>query len=273
MVPLGAAFFVWIIRNRREFAGSHTFNVVLALLCFGMVKELGALNKEKSDSVNDLLKSASDYREKLGTENDDISAYEEHTSNVDQELSKMIRNSTGNEQKVYINLQKFANINSGVMISWQKAYDSVMNPRILDYSVLNQQQEIDYQINVLKHYQEQSNQYKSHAANMIDLFQNMNKDIPSDNKTLQGVMNGLIKKDSLQKPILNPLLDNHIDYSRHLIEMIEFLKANLGKWEYTNQEILFSNSQLEEKYTEIINKIAADEGQINELSDKLLEVI
>lgn len=271
--PLTAAFLVWFIKKRKEFAGSYTFNFVLALLCFGMVKELGALSKEKSKSVSDITKSASDYREKLRSENDEISAYKEHISNVDKELSKLISNSSGNEQKVYLNLQKFLNINSEVMISWENAYDSIMNPRILDYAVLNNQQEIEYQVSVLTYYQEQSRKYKSYATNMISLFQKMNKNIPSDNKTLQGVMKGMIKKDSLQKPVLNPLLDKHIDYSKHLIEMIEFLIANLGKWEYKNQEMLFTDANLEEKYIEITDKIAADEGLINELSDKLIEVI
>ncbi|MFS4469050.1 hypothetical protein [Maribacter sp. 2210JD10-5] len=273
IVPLIAALFVWLIRGRKEYAGTHTFNIVLALLCFGMIKEIGVISQEKSDSINEITKSVSEYKEKINNDGDAVSAYQEHSANFNEEISKMIRNSSGNEQKVYQNLQRFNSVNSSVMIAWQKAYDSVMEPRILDYSVLNNQKEFEYQIGVLQYYQEQSELYKSHFQNRKSLIEDLNKNIPKENQTLKGVMKGINKKDSVQKPIFRPFIDSHINYSNHLIEIVEFLNANNGKWEYQNDELIFDNSALEKEYSELIQKIVEDENQINEWTDKMIEVM
>jgi len=273
IIPLVFAFITWLIRGRKLYAGTYTFNVVLTLLCFGIIKEIGIQSQKQSDSINAITKSVSEYKEKINNEEDGLKAYEDHMANVDDGISKMIRNSTGNEQEVYKNLQKFTSINSTVMIDWQKAYDSVMAPRILDYSVLNSQEEFDYQIEVLKHYQKQSELYKNHFAKRKSIIIDLNKGIPKNNKTLIGVMKGISKKDSIQKPVFKPFIDSHISYGDNLIKIVEFLNQNIGKWKYENEELIFETTELESKYSELINKVAEDESQINEWTDKMIEVM
>lgn len=273
IIPLFFAFIVWLIKGKKPFAGTYTFNIVLVLMCFGMVKEIGAISKEKTDSVDSITKSVSEYKDKINNEEDGIDAYQEHIANVDDGISKMIRNSTGNEQEVYKNLQKFTSINSSVMIDWQKSFDSVAQPRILDYSILNSQAEFEYQIGVLKHYKKQSELYKSHFEKRKSILVDLNKNIPKGNLTLKGVITGINSKDSIQKPIFKPFIKSHIDYSNHLTEIVEFLQNNQGKWEYKNEELIFDNVGLEEKYSTLINLITEDENQINETTDKLIEVM
>jgi hypothetical protein len=273
IIPLFFAFIVWLIKGKKPYAGTYTFNIVLIVMCFGMVKEIAAISNEKKDSVDAITKSASEYRDKISNEEDGIKAYQEHIANVEDEISKMIRNSTGNEQEVYKNLQKFNSINSTVMIDWQKSVDSVAQPRILDYSLLNNQPEFKYQIEVLKYYKNQSEFYKNHFENRKLLFTELNKNIPKGNQTLKGVMTGIINKDSIQKPIFEPYIKSHIDYSDNLIEIVEFLKANQSKWDYKNDELKFSTAELENKYLALINRIVEDENRINELTDKLIKVM
>ncbi|MDO5978686.1 hypothetical protein [Flavivirga spongiicola] len=273
IIPLFFAFIVWLIKGKKPYAGTYTFNIVLVLMCFGMIKELGAISKEKTDSVEAITKSVSEYKDKINNEEDGIDAYQKHMANVDDGISKMIRNSTGNEQEVYRNLQKFTSINSAVMMDWQKSVDSIAQERILDYSLLNNQPEFKYQIGVLKYYKNQSELYKNHFENRKSILADLNKNIPKENLTLKGVMTGINKKDSTQKPIFEPFIKSHIDYSNDLLEIVEFLQDNQGKWEYKNDELTFSTVELEEKYSTLINKIAEDENQINELTDKLIEVM
>ena len=238
-----------------------------------MIREIGTASIEQSKSIDSITKSVSEYKEKINNEENGITAYEEHMSNVDDGISNMIKNTTGNEQEVYINLQKFTSINNEVMIVWQKAFDSVMQPRILDYSVLNSKQEFVYQIEVLKHYQEKSESYKNHFENRKSIIIDLNKNIPKNNKALIGVMRGINMKDSIQKPILKPFINSHLKYSSDLIKMIEFLDSNNGKWKYKNDELVFDNSALETEYLILINKIAEAENQINEWTNKMIEVI
>lgn len=273
IVPLIIALAVWFIRNRKYYAGTHTFNIVLTLLCLGMLSEIGAMSKERDASVEKITTSASDYKEKINNEEDATAAFEEHSSNVNEGISKMINNSSGNEQKVFIKLQEFSRINQKVMLDWQKSYDSVMRPRILDYSVLNTPDEFEYQTNVIKHYLENTRLYRGHFNNRKTILKQLFSGIPSENKTLIGVMTGINQKDSVQMPVVIPYADNHISYGNNLIKMLEFLKNSSREWEYQNNELIFESTEKEEIYLSIIEKIGQNETEINDLAEKLIEVL
>lgn len=262
-----------IIKGKKPYAGTYTFNGVLIFMCLGMMTEIGNINRERSEGVEALTNSISDYKDIIINEEDGLSAYQEHSANIDNGLSKIIANSTGNDQKVYQNLQKFTYINNAVMINWQKAFDSVSATRILDYSVLNNQAEFEYQIDVLEHYKEQSKLYRDHFYKRKSIIYDLNDNIPKSNLTLKGVMKGINNKDSIQKPIFKPFIQSHINYSENLIAMINFLQKNNEKWSYSDDEIIFDNTELEGKFNEIIDLIIEDEDQINELTDSLVEVI
>jgi len=273
IIPLIFALCVWLIKGKKEYSGTYTFNIILFLICFGMLKESDAINKETTDTVNLISKSVLEYKNSINNEDDGVSAYKNHIANVDEGIVTMIRNSSGNEQEVYRNLQKFISIYSSVMINWQNSFDSVMQPRILDYSVLNNRTEFEYQIDVLKHYKNQSELYKSTFEKRKSLIEDFNKDIPKGNLTLKGVMKGIKNKDSIQKPVFRPFINSHIEYSSNLIAVVEFLQIIEGKWEYKNEELIFNSVELEERYSTFFNKIEENENRINELSDKLIEVM
>jgi hypothetical protein len=273
LIPLIIAFVVWLVRGKKNLAGTNTFNIVLVFMCFGMLTENGTISKKKTDSINEISKSVSEYKSKIKNDEDVISAYQEHSTIVNDNLSKLIKNSTGNEQEIYRGLQKYTSINNSVMINWQKSYDSVLEPRILDYSILNNQTEFEYQIDVLKYYKKQSELYKNHFFKRKSLIADHFKNVPEENHLLIGIMKGINNKDSIQKPIFRPFIDSHITYSSNLIEMIEFLLEKKNEWQYKNDELIFNNLNLEEKFLSRINEIAEDENQINDLTEKLIEVM
>ncbi|WOD44244.1 stage II sporulation protein M [Hwangdonia lutea] len=273
LIPLIIAFIVWLIRGKKKFAGTYTFNIVLVFMTFGMITEIGEISKEKSEGVEAISNSVSELKGKINNEEDVVTAFKEHSTNVDDGLSKLIRNSTGNEQEVYINLRKFTRINNAVMIDWQSSYDSVMSPRILDYGVLKNSNEYDYQIGVLENYKSQSIKYKKHFENRISIIADLFKNIPKENQTLKGVMKGITKQDSIQMPIFKPFIKSHLSYSENLIELVDFLEKNKMQWIYENDELIFDNTELENKYLEIIDNVAKDEENINILSDKLIDVM
>lgn len=273
IIPLVFAFIVWLIKGKKPYAGTYTFNIVLILLCIGSIREIGTRSLKRTDSISAIKKSTLEYKKKINNDEDVTEAYKEHIGNVNDEISKIIKNSSGNEQEVYKNLQKFTVVNNSIMLEWQNAYDSVMLPRILDYSILNNQEEFNYQIKTLKQYKKQSQSYKNHFEKRKSIIVALNKSIPKDNQTLLGIMKGIDTKDSIQKPIFKPYINSHIKYADDLIELVEFLESNKGKWEYKNEELVFKSSSIEDEYLQMINKISEDESLINELTDKLIEVM
>lgn len=273
IIPLSLSLFVWLLRGRKEYAGTHTFNIVLALMCFGIVKELGAIRKDKNESVLEISQSYNELKDKLANDVDPNEAFNEHTKNIDNSLQKLINTSTGNEQKVYIKLKEFSEINIQVQVEWENSYDSVMNPRILDYSFLNSSDEFQYQKSVLKYYEKNSENFKRHFLERESLMTELFTGIPEGNTTLQGVIRGIKKKDSIQEPVIIPYLNHHISYSQNMIDLLDFMEKSSGKWIFENDELLFETIELEESYSGIIEKIAEDEDQINQLADKIVEVL
>lgn len=273
LIPLIFGLIVWFIRGKRKYSGTYTFNIVLTIAVFGMISEAGKANKEVSDSITEITNSVSDYREKIKNEEDAVEAFEEHSASVNENISNVIKNTNGNEQEVYIKLQEFSLLNQKVMIDWQKSYDSILSPRILDFSILNSPNEFDYQISVLKHYHKNSESYKDHFINRVDIVKELLKDIPSNNQTLIGVMKGINKQDSIQKPVVIPFINSHISYGKNLVEVLEFLSKHDGQWTYKDDELNFDTIELEEKYYDLINKAVEDEGLINKLTDKVIEVM
>src|SRR5690606_33787386 len=191
-------------QGRKMFAGTHTFNVVLGMLSIGMILEVSEMSQERTDGFEGMVESAKAYKEKVLNDEGSTDHFLEYTNEVDENLSKLIGNSLGNEQKVYLGLKDFLGINKEVMVDWQNSYDSVMEPRILDYSVLDTPREFQYQLEVLKKYLDESNRLKSHMINRRINLREFLKDIPPNNRTYMGVIRGFNIKDSVQMPIFIP---------------------------------------------------------------------
>ncbi len=273
IIPLIFALVVWLIRGRVPYAGTYTFNIVLAILCLGIVKEIGAISMERSNSIDEISKSVSSYKDSLSNNGDPDRAFDQYSSTFQKNLAKLINNSSGNEQEVYKKLLEFFTNNQVVMVEWQKSYDSVMNPRILDYSILNSSEELKYQVNVLEHYKVESESYKRNFITRKSRVKELFKNIPENNELLKGVMTGISKKDSVQKPVFVPLIDTHIEYSKNLISILDLLEKNGQSWTYDNGQLFFESEEIEDKFTSIIQKVIENEKIINELTDKLIEVM
>ena len=86
-------------------------------------------------------------------------------------------------------------------------------------------------------------------------------------------MRGLIKKDSLQKPIFVPYINAHIEYGQGIKEIVELLEKEEGKWNYENDILTFENSESQITYEKTLDKAIINEQVVDELSDKLIEIM
>lgn len=270
LVPLLLSILVWFIRGKKKFAGTYTFNIVLFFMTLGMIIEMVQLSRDKSNGLNAISTSVSELKDEINATGARVSAIAKYTANVDDALTNMIALSTGNEQKVYVKLREFNQTNIGVLLDWQRSYDSVMEPRILNYEVLKAPSEFEYQISVLEHYKAKSNNYLNHFEKRKPLLVTLFKDIPQENQTLKGIMREVNKQDSIQSPNFYPWIKSHLSYSENLIRLLNLLEKNNMNWTYENEKLIFNNTELENRYLEIIGNIADDEKNINVFADKLM---
>ena len=270
------AFLFWLILGRKENGGTTTFNIVLTLMLLGSISEFGQITKDRQKPIDDLQKAVSEYKENTLANPDSTDLnYNELSKNVKSSIDGLIKNSVGEERKVWLALKDFFRKSDSTNIEWNTAYNSFAEPRILDFNRLDNAEEFRFQKEIIQEYINQSKHFKSFVENRVDYLKEQTSGIDKSNKAYKGFIKGLNKKDSIQKPIFIPYINAHIEYGKGIKKIIELLESELGQWNYDNETetLIFENSEAETTYDEILNDAISNEEIVNELSDKLVEIM
>lgn len=276
LIPTLIALLFWLILGRKENGGTTAFNVVLTLMLMGSISEFGQIAKDRQKPIDDLQKAVSKYKEStLANPDSTGSNYNELSTNVKSSIDGLIKNSFGEERKVWLALKLFFRKSDSINTQWNKAYNSFSEPRILDFNKLNNPKEFEFQKQIIQEYINQSENFKSFVENRVEYLIEQTKTIDKKNKAYKGFIKGLTKKDSIQKPIFMPYINAHIKYGQGMKKIIELLENERGKWSYDNknQTLIFENSKTQTTYENILNKVVTNEEIVNKLSNKLLEIM
>ena len=274
LFPSLFAFLFWFILGRKENGGTTTFNVVLSLMLLGSISQFGRIAKDRQKPIDTIQKAITDYKENTLTNPDSTDLnYATLSSNIKNSIDDLVKTSIGEERKVYVVLKEFFKKSDSTSLEWSKAYNAFNEPRILDFNQLNNQEEYEFQKNVIQAYIDQSHNFKYFIENRIDYIKNQSKNIDKSHASYIGFMRGMTKKDSVQTPIFVPYINGHIAYGEGIKEIVEILEKENGKWEYEDETLIFENSESQILYETILNKAFGNEELVNELSDKLIEII
>ena len=276
LFPTLLALLFWFILGKKEKGGTTTFNVVLTLMLLGSISEFGQIAKDRQKPIDDLQKAVSEYKEStLANPDSTDSNYNELSNNVKNSIDDLLKTSVGEERKVWLTLKDFFRKSDSTNIEWNNAYNAFADPRILDFNLLNNSKEFAFQKQTTQEYINQSNHFKSFVENRVDYLKEQTKRIDKSNKSYKGFIKGLTKKDSIQKPIFMPYINAHIEYGQGIKKIIELLENEQGKWSYDNEmeTLMFENSESQTTYEKILNDAISNEEIVNELSDKLVEIM
>lgn len=277
MFPSIVALIAWLISKRSKSAFSITFNVVLTIMVVGQIS--GLLNRVAKESKQqaslDNLSSAKeqmkiDFKEADDTEsyND---AYDEFASSVKDELRQMSESTAGSERRFYELMEEFVAESEDFANSWSDSYFAIQDPRILDYSVLVNLEEFEYQRGVFRHYISLTHEYSDFISRMVPRLKNKLAELGPNSGLAKGAIEGAEENYIKQKPIFEKLMETHLSYGNNLMELVDFLESNLDKWSYQDDEILFSDDELIETFNQILNRAIEDEESINVLADQLVD--
>lgn len=270
------ALLFWFILGRKEKGGTTTFNLVLTLMLLGSISEFGQILKDRQQPIDNLQKAVSEYKESTLTNPDSIdSNYAELSINVKKSIDDLIKSSVGDERKIWLALKDFFKKSDSTNIEWNNAYNAFADPRILDFNRLNNSKEFKFQKQIIQEYINQSNNIKSFVENRVDHLKEQTKKIDKGNKVYKGFIKGFTKKDSIQKPIFFPYINAHIAYGQEIKQIVELLEEEQGKWNYDSkiETLLFENLEAQTTYEKILNNAISNEEIVNELSDKLVEIM
>jgi hypothetical protein len=274
LFPLLFALLFWFILGRKKNGGTTTFNIVLSIVVLGQFSNFIQESGEKQKPINDLQEAVSEYKEKTLTSPDstDIN-YSELSTKVKKSIDDLIKTSVGEERKVFLKLKNYFKKADSVNVSWNNSYNAFAEPRILDFTRLNEKEEYKFQKKVIQEYIKESENFKSFVQNRVEYLKNQTKNIDKNSKSYKGFIKGLTNKDSIQKPVFIPYINAHIEYGKGMKGIIEILEKENGKWKYENETITFQNSESQITYEKILNTAIENEEIVNELSDKLVEIM
>lgn len=264
----------WLILGRKEKGGTTTFNIVLTLMLLGSMSEFGRIAQDRQKPIDNLKSAISDYKESAFAHPDSIdSHYFKLSDNVKKSLEDLIKTSQGEERKLYLALQEFFNKSDSVNVEWTRAFSVLSEPRILDFAILNNKTEYEYQKKAIQEYIDQSINYKLFVQNRMDYLLDLTKHIDKNTKAYKGFIRGMTKKDSLHRPIFMPYIQAHIEYGEGIKKIIELLEKEDGKWTYEYELPLFENSASQDTFEMLLDNAIDNEYIINELFDELIEVM
>ena len=279
LIPALIALIVWWLSGRKEKGGSWTFNIVLtlvvSLVILGQIGQYGN-NIQLSQTLADLQEQQEEFKRDISNiedpeEYDD--AYNEHVDSMKQGFSDLSEVSEGVEKQFYVIMNEYTDEVQLATQKWQDSFKAVQAPRILDYSLLNSDEEFIYQRNVLNSYTENTKAYDIYYANMVPGLKKRLSVLEGENAIVIGAVNAATKNYNLQKPIFEPLMRAHIEYGNSLIQVLDLLQKNKDMWSYENNELMINSDNMLSQYNELVEVIGGNEATINTLSSKLVDTM
>lgn len=269
------SWIVWRLSGRKENGGSLTFNIFLTLIVLGQVGQFG--NKlQQSQQLQEIQEQKEEFKKKVSNTDDPgewDAAYEEYVDSIQDGFSKLSAASTGQEKQFFRIMHDYVSEFQSTEQNWIESYDAVMSPRILDFSVLNDDEEFNYQINILIRYVEETKVYNEAMVNKMPILKKRLSVLGEKNEYAVGAIKGASNIHNLQMPIFEPLIQAHIEYGSNMIQVLELLQKNKNEWSYENDEMLIYSDDVLTKFNELFEVLGTNEESINELSTKLIETI
>ncbi len=274
LFPTLVALLFWFLLGRKENGGTTTFNIVLTLMLFGSIIEFSQMLEDRQKPIDDLQKAVFEYKENTLSNPDSVATnYAELSTNVNIAIDDLIKTSYGEEKKIYLTLKNYLKKSDSVNAKWNNSYQAFMEPRILNFTKLNNDEEYEYQKKVVQNYIDDSENFKNFVQNRVDYLKSQTKHIDSNNKAFKGFMKGIINKDSVQKPIFIPYINAHIDYGKNTKGIIELLERENGKWKNDNGIVKFQNPKSQVAYETLLENAIQNEETVNEYSEKLVGIM
>ena len=276
LIPALIALIVWLLSGRKEKGGSWTINIVLTLVILGQVGQFGnnIQPSQQSQVLSEFGEAQVEFKRDISNiedpeEFDDV--YKKHVASMKHSLSDLSEMSEGTEKQFYMIMNEYVGEAQLVVQKWQDSFDAAQSPRILDYSLLNSDEEFDYQKNVLNYYTENTKAYGIYYANTVPDLKGRLSVLEEENPFVKGAVEAATEKYLSQKSVFEPLMQAHIEYGNGMIQMLDLLQKNKDMWSYENDELLFSDDRLLSQYNELVEVSGSKVETINTLSSKLVD--
>lgn len=267
------AWCVWRYRGKKKNGGTDAFTIVLVLLFLSIVEQqITKYNQQMH--LYQLNQEDKQFKNEIVTIEDPILFNKTFREATDSKIEHYKILSNSNDPVVralYKFLVTITKEDQNITLDWNLAFSQVQSPRILDFSVLNKDQEFDYQRNVLKTYINRTENYKNYVINKLPRLEKVLQGLDSTDPKVIETRKSVYESFNSKGKNTIPLLDEYIDYGNNILKIIELLQKNQGEWRLENNEMKFENADIEDEIYTLLDSLEFNEITINELAAKLLE--
>ena len=153
---------VWRLSGRKEKRGRLTLNLVLALIVLGQIGQAGkqflgarkfTVLRVQQQTFRDELASTDDPEKRR----ESINRFMKSTNS---ELDRLASSGSEEDKAYFRIIGEFARSSQAIAFEWEDAYEAVEDPRVFDFSLLDSDEEFDYQIDTLRRYIEKTKIYR-----------------------------------------------------------------------------------------------------------------
>ncbi len=271
VIPYLFAFAIWFLSGKKQSGGSWVFNIVMTLVL------LGQLMHFVSQALHtDAIESQEAYKKdlvKVEPSKEPEAVFEEKSvASLQAKENSSPKASTEANKPMYKTLGEFENRSQTAVKTWNTSFDAIQAPRILDFARLSNDDEYDYQRNLLKAYLAESENYSLFFDNAVPNLEQSLSSVEGD-PAAKAALNEAIAQHRSKKPVFETLINAHVEYGNSMIEVLDLLQQNKADWIYEDEELIIENDDLLDRYDSLLELVEDNEQAIEILAEQLAEAV
>lgn len=276
MFPTLFAWIVWLISRRSGLALSATFNICLALAVFGQIAQLSKKVQQSATLKNlqSYKQSLADVFEQEGIDGASIDdAKLQYYAKVRKTLEDLAGSTTGKESEFYSTMLKFSVESQNADMKRETAFTEVLDESILDFSTIHSTEELERQKQIIGGYVSQTIEYREFFLDSPDRAAKALEPFGDDFALAVGALRGAKNKYEQLTPEMVPYLEASIEYGNVMLQILDLLDDEMGNWSYGDEEVQFESDDVLSKFNNLVTRLQAVETTLNELSEKLVQLM
>lgn len=232
---------------------SNTKIVVLSVVAISLVTLLGYKYSQSSVTVD--TNQTAVVESQADDTNTSLSETKPTEVKAPTETVDKNRDYTDDENKFYAIIKKTNDESKEYAQTWQEALEYIRAPEILDPEALTSLEIYDDQKEIIKDFKQKTDAYKEYHDKMMEELEKSLSDIDNGSPLIHNAIVG----NKIQGPMIDELLSEHNALADIMLELLDLMKTDHGKWKYEDDRVVFSTDSMEQDYDrlgkEFVNKV------------------
>ncbi len=170
------------------------------------------------------------------------------------------------EDKLFAILKETNAKSKDYAIGWQEALENIRAPEILDPEALTSLDVYGDQKEVIQDFVQKTQAYKEYHSKMMA---ELNRRIAAIDHG-SPVIKGAIAANKIQGPLIAKLLSEHEKSGEIMLQLLDVMKKNHGKWSYKDDKVSFKDSDAETQFTKLGKEFVAKVMKIEQLNRSIM---